>query len=608
MEAIALSFPEVVFTVVDETKDATVLVTRKTESSQSTFRQLFGISLAQDLGPVACERHGFKFSGFFSSKGFASKYHQYIYVNDHLISPNEIHAAINRVFADSRLGYGDEDDDDYTSLTPGQKSRYSIKLTQRMPIFLLKISCPPHTCDVLLDPNKNMVEFKDWNLIIGIVEDLARNFLIDSGLYDNVADADSLTGEWSESEDNHADTLEEEASQGLVAPSSETSASHLAPKDASRPAKGSIDTASNEALDSVEEHTPDITTTSSGNSYALWQDQTKHSYFVDQRSGNSYLQIPGEPRDEKRRSSNPVDTRRLRGKTLERAPGTQFQNLKFDDALKKWKNPVFKKAEKGIHQLARGAAQPRSFADKARRLFSRASNDEVAGSLSKEQLCAMKVIAQVDDKFILCSVPSETPGTDLLVMVDQHAADERVRLEVLLEELYHHQQGGGEEEHLERGNADAANRVVDTVRLDPPCRILMDAREAHAAIRHAARFARWGLVFTSPDISAHGDSSAGQQQQQQQQQQQPAMMMMNPDATLRVDVTELPRLIADRCVVDPGVTRDVLRQHVFFLEDGNAGAGNGEKCPTGILEILHSKACRWVVVTRKLPSAEATPQ
>ncbi|KAI8587856.1 hypothetical protein BDZ88DRAFT_453674 [Geranomyces variabilis] len=581
MEAIALAFPEVVFTLIDECKDTTVLVTRKAESSQSTFRQLFGISLVQDLTPVAYERHGFRFSGFFSAKGFASKYHQYIYVNQHLMSPNEIHAAVNRVFANSRLGYGDEDDDEFTSFTASQKSKYSIKLTRRMPIFLLKISCPPHTCDVLLDPNKNMVEFQNWSLIIGIVEDLARNFLVDSGLYDNVSDADSMTGERSESDNDRADMFED-VSPELDVASPQSYASRPVLEKMSYPAEVSSDAADDESGDLLEEHTPEITTTSSG-SYALWQDQTKHGYYVDQRSGNSYRKIPGDSRDQEKRSANPVDTRRLRGKTLERTPGTQFRNLMFDDALKKWKNPVFKRAEKGIHQLARDARQPRSFADKARRLFSRASNDEVAGSLSKAQLSAMKVIAQVDDKFILCSVPSETPGTDLLIMVDQHAADERVRLEVLLEELYHHQGGDGEHED----DADASNRVVDTVRLDPPCRILMDAREAHAAIRYAARFARWGLVFSSPDISSH-DDDAGQKQQHK-----PAMM--NPDAMLRIDVTELPRLIADRCVVDPGVTRDVLRQHVFFLENGNTGAGNGAKCPKGILEILHSKACRWVI-------------
>ncbi|KAJ3144499.1 DNA mismatch repair protein [Geranomyces michiganensis] len=546
------------------------------------------------------------------------------------MAPNEIYAAINRVFANSRLGNGGDEDDKFTISAPGQKSKYSIKLTQRIPIFLLKISCPPHTCDLLLDPSKNMVEFQNWDLVIGIVQDLARNFLIDSSLYDDVTDADSLTGERSEVDESDADS-------GATTADVVASPSSPEPSSGSRrlllpAAESGIDNTTGYLSHDSVTAAETITTTTSGNRYALWQDQARHSYFIDQRSGNSYRQLPGEPPRDKeptttmttttmttRRSANPVDTRRLRGKTLDRrAPGdgsaAQFHNLKFDDELKKWKNPVFKRAEKAIPGGGRRETlqQPRSFAERARRLFARGGGggggdgdgdgdgeQAVAGSLSKTQLGAMRVLAQVDDKFILCAVPTETtttPGSsgELLVMVDQHAADERVQLEVLLDELYQRRDdkstGAGNDDDDTDDNDDInrddeaagrAARRVDSVRLEPACRIMMDAREAHAAVRHAARFARWGLVFTSPDIPPPASSSSS------------SSITVNPDTALRIDVTHLPRLIADRCVVDPGVTKDVLRQHVFFLQGGTTDDG---KCPKGILDILHSKACRSAIM------------
>jgi DNA mismatch repair protein MLH3 len=52
---------------------------------------------------------------------------------------------------------------------------------------------------------------------------------------------------------------------------------------------------------------------------------------------------------------------------------------------------------------------------------------------SKEDLLHATFLSQVDDKFICCLV-SHRDGRKTLVMIDQHAADERVRVERLLKE------------------------------------------------------------------------------------------------------------------------------------------------------------------------------
>ncbi len=67
-----------------------------------------------------------------------------------------------------------------------------------------------------------------------------------------------------------------------------------------------------------------------------------------------------------------------------------------------------------------------------------------ATSFSKESLANARIIEQVDRKFIACLVSRETLdesryGSEdedaIFVLVDQHAADERIRVERFLREL-----------------------------------------------------------------------------------------------------------------------------------------------------------------------------
>lgn len=61
----------------------------------------------------------------------------------------------------------------------------------------------------------------------------------------------------------------------------------------------------------------------------------------------------------------------------------------------------------------------------------------------KTALQNAKVVAQIDDKFICCAIsgPENQPGT-VLVLIDQHAADERIRVERFLQQLLREFQSG----------------------------------------------------------------------------------------------------------------------------------------------------------------------
>lgn len=121
----------------------------------------------------------------------------------------------------------------------------------------------------------------------------------------------------------------------------------------------------------------------------------------------------------------------------------------------------------------------------------------------------MKVINQVDRKFIVCAVDpvresddgGEAPGSPrcMLVLVDQHAASERVRVEGFLKTLCHHFL------NLESTGKQSANRVE----LDPPRRILLSRREASILGDARSILGKWCFDLSWPEPESR-DQSVGQ--------------------------------------------------------------------------------------------------
>ncbi|EXJ78941.1 hypothetical protein A1O3_08441 [Capronia epimyces CBS 606.96] len=210
-------------------------------------------------------------------------------------------------------------------------------------------------------------------------------------------------------------------------------------------------------------------------------------------------------------------------------------------------------------------------------VLSNASN----GQVTKDSLACSTIIRQVDRKFVLAILPATgdrsntSHGKELVVLVDQHAADERIRLEDLYRELC----------HRKRCN------------LDKPVVFEVGDDEAKLFEERREYFERW--CFTYVVVRNHRSI-------------QPAAKL-NKGPSCMISVTTLPTLVAARCQAEPHVLVDLLRDEVWSKQASssrslwrdvrNEAAHGGCQwvaeiagCPTGVLEMLKSRSCRTAIM------------
>ncbi|KAJ3297203.1 DNA mismatch repair protein [Borealophlyctis nickersoniae] len=540
LEPIALITPQLSLSVVDIARKSKVLVTRKADSSISIFKQLFGASLSQSLICISHNKNGYALRGYFSLRGFPTKYHQYFYVNRHFMAPNEVHKLINRLFAQSKF--------------------------------------------VNQDNGPSRIG-QDWDVTLQIIEDttidfLIRNDFMGSSLGPGDTDSSTVISEPTAPPNRWVPSFES------VIPVKGAKALTFDEDECCRNLSvNKRKTTDEEPRNSKRRK---IETTEDGVEYEVWTDPVSNEkVYVDTRTGNSYSRLPGAPVKMSTSDSGSVDKRGLIARKAKATSEGGISNLWAADTLKKWENPVFKGTERPVKSLALANVElgGRSFLAKASRLFGGVQADEISETIAKSDIANLQVIAQVDNKFIACKLAQpQFEKSDLLVMIDQHAADERVRLEALLANLFtarvpsRHFRGDGAEAGA--SDDDGSDLQVDTLTLDPPVRITMTLRETQAALRLRDHFLRWGIKISSPNLSEELNVAA-------------TSLRGPPDTHVPVVVHSLPRVIADRCVADPRVTKTLLLQHLHFLQDGG---GSGGGCPKGIMDILCSKACRSAIM------------
>ena len=231
------------------------------------------------------------------------------------------------------------------------------------------------------------------------------------------------------------------------------------------------------------------------------------------------------------------------------------------DLLRRWENPVFNTPEEGIPQIsfdepnAEGSDILHGRRDHCSELdiqkaFAQCSTS-FSARLSKAALKTSKVISQVDRKFVLIYLEEETQnllnrGSGLLVLLDQHAADERIRVEELL-----------------------TNLGSSSKQLAKPIVFELQVREYGLLARYATYFAHWGIWY---EVKTLPESNK-----------------------CRISVKALPSAIAERCRVEPKVLIELIRTEAWKRSEDGSWV-TGKACPQGLLDMLNSRACRSAIM------------
>ncbi|KAI9778786.1 MAG: DNA mismatch repair protein [Geoglossum umbratile] len=276
--------------------------------------------------------------------------------------------------------------------------------------------------------------------------------------------------------------------------------------------------------------------------------------------------------------------------------------------LKDWNNPVFRQTEEGIPQVAlvEGTSAESSNILHGRHHYcsqveiEKAFKESTSGfpeRLSKESLRDAEVIAQVDKKFILVKIAASTESgdqrggateKDLLAIIDQHAADERCRIESLLRELCTPPSPELQDFTSLLG---FTSRIATSI-LPKPVTFHVSPQEHRLFNIYAQHFANWGILYDL--LSPAAPSRA------------------RPEGEHSIVVKTLPAGIMEKCRAEAKLLLGLLRGEVWGKEDGGMGNSKGVGvfegregvdwwrviggCPKGILDMLNSRACRSAIM------------
>lgn len=223
--------------------------------------------------------------------------------------------------------------------------------------------------------------------------------------------------------------------------------------------------------------------------------------------------------------------------------------------LEEWQNPVFPPVQKPIRSVqAKPLPRLENFHS-----FSGLGLSQCR--LEKEMLHWCDFVAQVDCKFLLFSHQGQRETT--LLLVDQHAADERVRVEDFLRQ------------HCQQYQRDEVERC----QILPERKLLLSAREVDEARTQSAWLARWGFEVVIEQAAAERKNSAFGQ----------------------LLVKTVPNLLADRLLVEDRTLQTVIRALLAHAEERETSGQSLRELswtttmkhiPEALLDLVNSKACR----------------
>ncbi|CEP11217.1 hypothetical protein [Parasitella parasitica] len=209
--------------------------------------------------------------------------------------------------------------------------------------------------------------------------------------------------------------------------------------------------------------------------------------------------------------------------------------------------------------------------------------------LSKQDLKDAMILGQVDKKFIVIQ-PRHHPNK-ILIMIDQHAADERIKLEEMIS---------------------TGIQSTTTTLLEPGIVIQLDSSTEYDTLQNDERILKclkkWGIqILITPlvqDNISSRSSSPGSKKPSSQSRFFDTTLVSPHFHKRKIIVTHLPQLITERCLSDHSLLKSILRDHMYWIKEQTDEFAIFNTCPRGILEILKSRACRSAIMFNDILNLE----
>ncbi|XP_074249065.1 DNA mismatch repair protein Mlh3 isoform X2 [Saimiri boliviensis] len=243
----------------------------------------------------------------------------------------------------------------------------------------------------------------------------------------------------------------------------------------------------------------------------------------------------------------------LENDTMDDTAGSESLQSLFSE----WDNPVFARYPEVAVDVSSGQAES---------LAVKIHNVLYPYRFTKEMIHSMQVLQQVDNKFIACLMSTKTEengeaGGNLLVLVDQHAAHERVRLEQLINDSYEKQQAQG-----------SGRKKLLSSTLIPPLEITVTEEQRRLLRCYHKNLEDLGLEFVFPDTS---DSLV--------------LVGKVPLCFVEREANELRR---GRSTVTKSMVEELIREQVELLQTTGGIQG---LLPLTVQKVLASQACHGAV-------------
>ncbi|KAI6047536.1 hypothetical protein EDC04DRAFT_2876534 [Pisolithus marmoratus] len=632
IESYALVFPEISFSLEDTSKSNKAggkphswypylsFSRSKTCSTLTTFRHIYGRAFTQPVDEVDSVSGDVRIEGFVSLVGVYTKVlvvckssrvslialdrHFNFYVgfmqygpymshflcsdiNRHPVSYCDLHKLIDLRFSSSSFAKHAYDEEGETNSRSG--GRRPPRKGQKKPIYVLNLTIPVQHIDNCLEPAKMAVQLGNKNIVAQLLSSVIQSFLARHHF------APGNVGE-NEGTPKKKRKLSRQVS--------------LTELNISRPSTPDLCTR-------VRSEPPalSIPLVKESSNEVVWNDpSTGETFTIDLRTGNSY------PQRVSRGDSPP---------TIENMSTSQGEVISVNDGVPPdWlqealtANNAYSIKEPKIPALPLSFNHNRDDGGYPDHLYTQASKrsnpnqyfqyctTDFASThirFRKEDLQTMHAISQVDRKFVACLIGTENRppteaseefyegsmghgGDKTLVLVDQHAADERVRVERFLKEIcngflsYHDKSGGAE-----------------TVQLSPPVPVLLTHREASRlsqVLAYQKAFESWGVRFhglqriTNNEATIDNDEHA---------------------AYIQVFVAAIPKIVSEK-LLSGNELQELIKGYLGTLENEldsldipappRSGVCETEMrwvkalrwCPRVLLDLINSKACRGAIM------------